>query len=130
MNRIFSLVMAGVATLLLLSCSPRLYPTETAVRRDTVYINRVQIDSIYKKDSIFIREKNDTVLIYKEKVREKYKIIHDTTYISKVDTLHRTVVQEVRKPLSGFVKFQMWGFWILFLMAVSVIAWKVYKFLK
>lgn len=37
------------------------YPLET-VRTDTIYVNRLAVDSILVRDSIYIHERGDTVL--------------------------------------------------------------------
>lgn len=91
-----------------ISCSPKLYPAEnTSDSRDTVYVNKVQIDSIYRRDSVFIREKNDTIYIYKEKIREHYTMLHDTTYISHRDTLHTETINEVPMKPTKWQSFEM-----------------------
>lgn len=110
-----------------ISCSPKFYPViDVAAKSDTVYVNKVQVDSIYKHDSVFVREKGDTVYIYKEKIRERYKMLHDTTYVSHTDTLHATIVQEVEKELSGVQKFSIYGFWILLLSLAVSLAVRLY----
>ena len=58
-----------VAVLLLAGCSPRVVE-HIRYQRDTTYIDKVQIDSIYKRDSLYIKEKGDTVYIYKERIKE------------------------------------------------------------
>lgn len=48
--------------MLLAGCrSIEYYPLET-VRTDTVYVNRLAVDSIMVRDSIYIHEKGDTIL--------------------------------------------------------------------
>ena len=62
-----------------------------AVRVDTVFIQKVQRDSVFLRDSIFIKEqrRNDTVFVdrvrYRETVREVIR--RDTIYKTKTDSV-------------------------------------------
>lgn len=104
-----------VAVLLLAGCSPRIVE-HIRYQRDTTYIDKVQIDSIYKRDSVLVREKGDTIFIYKEKIREKYRFIHDTVRLVRVDSVAVERIKEVKveKPLSWWQKSKMAAFpWLL-----------------
>lgn len=97
-----------ILMLVLASCSPRLYDGAiNRMQRDTVYVNRIQVDSVFRRDSVYIREKNDTVIIYKERIREKYKLLRDTTYIHRTDTLTLTQVRMVEKQLTKWQSFSI-----------------------
>ena len=50
-----------LAALLLSACTKKIYIE--SVRIDTVYQHRVEKDSIYLHDSIYVRDKGDTVWI-------------------------------------------------------------------
>jgi hypothetical protein len=77
---------------------------------------QTQIDSvlIYKRDSIYIREKNDTVVVEKWHTLLKYrdKIRIDTLHIT--DTLRvthseiKTIEVEVNR-ITGWQNFQIWA---------------------
>jgi hypothetical protein len=60
-------------------------------QHDTLTVDRWQRDSIYvellKHDSVTIREKGDTVLIERWHTQYKWRELHDTTYIAKVDSI-------------------------------------------
>ena len=91
-----------VAIVLLASCQQVKYiPVQSQVR-DTIYRDNVRIDSFISLDSVYVTmvAKGDTVTITKTKVvyRDKYKYIHDTTYISRVDTI-RVPVPVEHKPM-------------------------------
>lgn len=104
-----------VAVLLLAGCSPRIVE-HIRYQRDTTYIDKVQIDSIYKRDSLYIKEKGDTVYIYKERIKEKYRFIHDTVRLVRVDSVAVERIKEVKveKPLSWWQKSKMAAFpWLL-----------------
>lgn len=63
-------LIVGFAILLVMvtSCSPRIIET-IRYQRDTTYVQQVKVDSVYRRDSVFVREKGDTVFIYKERIR-------------------------------------------------------------
>lgn len=85
-------------------CRTKYVPVET-VRLDSVYFNREYRDSIYLKDSVFVREKGDTV--YVDKFKYLYKEVNrtDTFYVSHTDTV--ATVVEVEKKLSRWQSFKM-----------------------
>lgn len=114
--------------LVLASCSPKIYERVSYIH-DTTYISKIQVDSVFKRDSIFIKEKGDTVFIYKEKIREKYKLIYDTTYIAKHDTTLVEAIKEVKveKPLTWWQKARISAFWWLL---GGLLALLIYTFRK
>lgn len=97
------------------SCSPRVIE-HVVHQRDTTYIEKVQIDSVYKRDSVYVREKGDTIYIYKEKIRDRYKFLRDTIRVVKVDsvTVERIKEVKVEKPLSWWKRVELRAFpWLL-----------------
>lgn len=126
----FGIVLFIVAMLTFPSCSPRIIE-HIRYQRDTTYIEKVQIDSVYKKDSVFVKEKGDTIFIYKEKVREKYKFVHDTIRMVKVDSVAVEHIKEVKveKPLSWWQKARMNAFWWLLGGIVICLLWIFRKFI-
>lgn len=58
-------------------------------KTDTLYKVDVRHDSIYRRDSVYIREKGDTITIYKEHWNTKVDIRHDTIHHVKTDTILR-----------------------------------------
>lgn len=104
----FMFVLAIALLLILNSCSPRIVE-HIRYQHDTTYVAQLQVDSVFRRDSIFILEKNDTVFQYVERIRNHYKFVHDTTYIHQVDTLmcERIVEKKVEKPLSAWQNFRM-----------------------
>ena len=114
---IIILLIAIMAT----ACSPRVIET-IHVQHDTTYVERVQIDSVYKRDSIYIKDKGDTVYIYKELWREKYKYLRDTVAVVRVDSVavEREKIVEVEKPLSKWKSWQLRAFpWLLGLLGIA-----------
>jgi hypothetical protein len=56
---------------------------------DTIHDYHIYRDSIILKDSVYMREKNDTMFIYKERWNTTYKTKHDTIYRAKTDTISK-----------------------------------------
>ena len=105
-------------------CSPRILVRE--VVRDSLIV-RTTLDSVYlyEKDSIFVKQKGDTVWLERWSIRYKEKLVEkkDTVYINNVE------VKEVAVPaeLNWWQRWQIRSFWWLFGVVVVVIAWQVIK---
>lgn len=91
--------------------------TVPKVRTDTLIITKSQRDSIWLHDSVYVSEKteNDTVFLEIKKWHTKYveKIVRDTTYIAKHDTIPMPypveVIKEVEKELTWWQKVRMFA---------------------
>lgn len=120
------LVTFALLALLATSCGAARKQIETIYLRDTTYISKVQVDSVFRRDSVFIKEKNDTIYIYKEKVRDRYRLLRDTVYRHKVDSVYIDKIREVKveKQLTAWQKFKMNGFWILTAIVGGYFVWK------
>ena len=95
------------AVLLSAACScrsVRYVPVET-VRHDTLYVNKVQRDSIVKYDSIHVREKGDTVWLEKYRYLFVDKWRTDTVYLSRTDSVQ--VPYPVERELTRWQRFRM-----------------------
>ena len=93
---------------MLQSCKTQDCIPETIVR-DSIRVEQ-RLDSIYlyEKDSIFIKEKADTVFVEKWKTRYKdvLKIERDTIIQDKVVVEVKEI--EVEKPIAGITKWFSW----------------------
>jgi hypothetical protein len=116
----------SLLALLVTSCGAARKQVETIYLRDTTYISKVQVDSVFRRDSIFVKEKNDTIYIYKEKLRDRYRLLRDTVYRHKVDSVYIDKVREVKveKQLTAWQKFRLRGFWALLAAIACWIVWK------
>ena len=121
-------VLALVAAILSLTfvsgCSPRI--VEHIVRQsDTTYIERLQVDSVFRRDSVFVREKGDTVFIYQERVRERYKFVHDTTSLVRIDSVAVETVKEVEvvQPLTWWQTARIRAFWYRLAGLAAALLW-------
>ena len=128
MRRLLTIV---CAIMMLSSCGALRKQIETVYVRDTTYISKVQVDSVFKRDSIFVKEKNDTIYVYKEKVRDRYRLLRDTVYQYSVDSVYVDKVREVKveKQLNAWQKFRLRGFWVLAAMVGGYVVWKYRKHL-
>ena len=97
------------AVLILDSCTTTRYVTVPEYHTDTLIQTSIQKDSVFLHDSIYHMEKGDTVLIERWHTRYKEKLVHDTTYISKVDTIAKPypVPEYVEKPLSWWQRLRL-----------------------
>ena len=120
------LVTFALLSVLVTSCGAARKQIETIYLRDTTYISKVQVDSVFRRDSVFVKEKNDTIYIYKEKVRDRYRLLRDTVYRHKVDSVYIDRVREVKveKELTAWQKFRLRGFWTLLAAIACWIVWK------
>lgn len=86
------------------NCSPKIIPV-TDVRVDSVYIAQYQRDTIYERDSVLVYTLADT--IYKEKYRYVYRdrLVTDTLWRERCDTINTIV--EVEKRLSRIERIKL-----------------------
>lgn len=105
-------------------------------RDSIVYSTKLDSIYLYEKDSIFIKEKADTVFVERWSVRYRdvLKEKHDTVFFTdiKVDTLveYREQIREVPKPLTAWQRFQKNGFWALLVIVLGICLYFGYKFYK
>lgn len=108
--------------------SVRYIPVES-VRHDSVFLSLYQRDSIYQHDSVFIKEKADTLLIERWHTRWRDRVSHDTMYISKVDTI-RVPVPVERKLTKAERTYITIGKWSVGAVAGLVLAAICFIFLR
>lgn len=84
---ILAFILALLMCILMGSCRSIQYVPVETIKHDSIYINKVEKDSVYIQDSIYIKEKGDTVLIEKWKTRYVSKYITDTLFVTKVDSV-------------------------------------------
>ena len=88
------ILLAGFVLLGLGACrSVRYIPVES-VRHDSVVTILHHRDSIYQHDSVYIKEKADTLLIERWHTRWRDRVSHATLYMSKTDTIRVPVPVE------------------------------------
>ncbi len=119
------------------------------VRTDTVHEYRVFRDSVLVKDSVYVREKGDSVYIYKEKWNTKVVEKTDTIYRSKTDTIYkqrsdtiyinryvssadttRHAVDTNKETVKQKRDWLAWSKWLVPLLFAVGIGWLVWKYVK
>lgn len=80
-QKIYIWIAVAIALLLLFgSCrSIRYVPVET-IRTDSIYLTVHERDSIHIKDSVYVKEKGDSVLVDKWHIVYRDRTIRDTVY--------------------------------------------------
>ena len=69
--------------LFLCGCRTEYIPIES-VRYDCVMIEKLMRDSVFVRDSVYLKEKGDTIYKYKDKYVYVYKNRVDTFYMEKI----------------------------------------------
>ena len=133
-----------LAALLLTSCAATKRTTTAHEREynstqhlDSLFKSTLSRDSIYIHDSIYVREKGDTLYKYVEKIRYKYITRQDTItrYTLKVDTVYRdsgrVEVHERPEYVEKPVKWYNKGFmWLGRMCCIAAILWALFLYLK
>ena len=124
----------SIFTILLLclcsSCKmPQYIPVETV---KTEYRHIATTDSIFLRDSIFVKQKGDTLILEKYRYLYRYNTVRDSIF--KTDTIRVPfpveVIKQVKKPLSSWQSFQIWCGRIALLLATLAIIYFVLKLQK
>ena len=114
-NRILDWIgrIAMVAAMLLIwsmcSCSTQYVPVES-VRYDSVFFEKIRKDSIFVQDSVFIRQKGDTVFKDKFKVVYKYVLLRDTMLTVRRDSIPIPVPVEKKRTWCEQTKIDVGGY--------------------
>lgn len=111
-----------LAVLAATSCVRHVYVPVETTKSDTVYMNRVQLDSIYMRDSVFIEKSGDTIREFQYKYIYRFKDRIDTLYISKTDSIQVPYPVEVVK-----YKTPQWCWWalggVILLLVPYIVKW-------
>jgi len=74
-------------------------PVETSrevILTDTLYINSVQVDSIYISHDVLTDCSHDTILIKEVSTEYRYKLLRDTIYRTQLEIQRDSIPYEVR----------------------------------
>ena len=107
-------------------------PTSQVVEaslRDTVYVNKVLYDSVYIDNWYYTYHKADTVVVENTKLEYRYKVLRDTVFRARTDSVpvirEVEVVREVRHVPCYAKVLSMLGVLLLIL-----ILFKVFRYFK
>lgn len=121
-----AIIVAFLLCALFGSCKSVEYVTvPPQVHTDTLRIIQHEHDSIYQHDSIFVQQNGDTLTIEKWHTKYVESIKHDTTYISKTDSVPKPypVTEYVEKDLTWWQQTRIHiGGIVLFLALIFVVA--------
>lgn len=130
--RMIKYVLATLLLLVVWSCRTTEYVPVEVVRSDTTYINKVQRDSIYQLDSIYILDRGDTVLITQTKYLYRDKLVRDTVYMSKTDSIQ--VPYPVEQQLTRWEQFRLdvggWAIGTVIIIILIVVGRQIYRLYK
>ena len=116
------------ALMWLSGCSRAQYVPVETVRTDSVYLTKIQRDSVTRYDSIYIKERGDTVWLEKYRYLWRDRLVRDTLYVFRTDSVQ--VPLPVERKLTPWQQFKVelggWAAGALSL-ALIVIAWLVYR---
>ena len=111
-------------TMLVAGCTTtRIVPVET-VRVDSIFVAKIERDSIYERDSVFVAVKADTVFKTSLKYVYRDRIVRDTVSVLRCDTIAKVV--EVEKKLSFWEqkKLELGGVAMLVALLLAIILLK------
>lgn len=89
-QRVLSILSLAISAALFIiamcSCSTQYVPVES-VRYDSLYFAKIQKDSIFVHDSVFLHQKGDTVFKDRFKLVYKYVMVKDTMLVVRNDSI-------------------------------------------
>lgn len=124
-------VICIILTMLFCSCTTTQYIPVIEHHTDTLIQTKVQKDSVHVKDSTIVEKRDSIIKIEHWHTKYVDREVHDTTYISKMDTVPQPypVIKEVEKPLTK-MQTGLMNVGCLSIMALIVyIAIKIKRFL-
>lgn len=122
MRALFIITMFLMSGMWLSSCRSIQYVPVDTIKTEYKYIDRIQHDSIYQKDSVMYYVKGDTVFVDKYKYLYKYLFINKVDSFVKVDSIQ--VPYPVEKQLNRWQSIKMelggWAFGVIFIIVLII----------
>lgn len=128
-----AIIVVAIIVALLTGCKTSDPVVVERVSHDTIYRLQLSRDSIMVRDSIYITERmqGDTLILTRDRWHTAYRdrLLHDTTYIHRTDTIPNVV--EVPARLTAWQQFKMnMGGIGLFCMAILILIGAARKYLQ
>ena len=127
---IVAFIIAMIVCSFFTSCKSVEYVPVIEHHTDTLVQTNVQRDSVYVHDSVTVTQKGDTVLMDRWHTKYVEREVHDTTYISKIDSIPTPYPVEVKveKQLTWWQQARMHiggvVFWLSIIVAVvALVRW-------
>ena len=93
---IAAFIIAMIVCSFFTSCKSVEYVPVIEHHTDTLIKTNVQRDSVYVHDSVTVTQKGDTILCDRWHTKYVEKQVHDTTYVSKIDSIPNPYPVEVK----------------------------------
>lgn len=125
---LFLVFCAGLILICLGSCRSVKYVPYETIKHDSIYITNHQKDSVYIYDSIYQKEKGDTLILEKWHTKYVEKQVHDTSYIERWDSIyvHYPVEKELNKWEKRYITVGKVSVGLYIGLMVALITWLVY----
>lgn len=128
-------VLVGFIIFFLSGCTTTEYVTVEKVRTDTVNHSKVLRDSVWLHDSVYVKEKGDTVTVERWHTEWRERLLFDTLLIATHDTIPQQypVIKEVPAQLTWWQKCRLYlgnGVIVFLLMVIGWFGVRVYKVVK
>ena len=122
---IFLILLVVACTLIGCATSKQATQVVESSLRDTIYLNKVVYDSIYIDNWHHTYLKADTVVVEKTKLEYRYKLLRDTVFRARIDSVpvirEVEVVREVRRVPWYARALSMLGALFLILMIFKIL---------
>ena len=107
-----TLILALLSALVLTGCASN-RPLQVAehMTRNTVYINKLQYDSIYIDNRQKVYQQSDTIYLDRTKYEYRYRLLRDTVYKTQIDSIPyevRVVETQVERHVPWYAKLLSW----------------------
>lgn len=106
------------------SCKTEYIPVES-VRHDSIFFASLQKDSIFIRDSIYIKEYGDTVFKFRNKYIYRFVKSVDTCYIERVDSVR--IPYPVERRLSWWQQKKLDAFNFLVYLIIIYVAYQLVR---
>lgn len=119
-------------SLLAFSCTTTEYVPVETTKTDSIYISLFERDSIYIQDSIYVRDRGDTVYVEKVKYRYKERVRTDTIYTERTDSIRipYPVERKLGKWEETYLEVGRTTLWAVIIIVFIVVGSRVYKLFK
>lgn len=119
MRRLIYIIILLTSAIWFTSCRNIQYVPVESVRTEVQYKDRFKRDSVHILDSVFILVKGDTVFRDRYRIVYKDKLIRDTAYVHKTDSIQ--IPYPVEKKLTRWQLMKMkLGSWV-FVIIITII---------
>ena len=131
MKKIVILLFLLLVAFTLIGCATSKQATQVVESslRDTIYLNKVVYDSIYIDNWHHTYLKADTVVVEKTKYEYRYKVLRDTVYKARIDSVpvirEVEVVREVRR-VPWYAKVLS----VLGVLLLIILLFKIFRYFK